>query len=191
MNLEFLTNRLRLTPLVNADIDISIEMWTDSAVVEYVCDLMPVDEIRTEMSNWTKRGGNGCIGIWCISDQVSGEKYGSAYLLPISVEEPDNDFNLLIPGQMPDGDVEIGFFLKRSAWGKGYATEACKRLLKFAFQNSPLNEVIASFHEENVASIKVLEKSGLTDRGRMFCYGEDSPIYGITRDEWNELQQAT
>ena len=106
------------------------------------------------------------------------------------VEEPDNDFSLVIPGQMPDGDVEIGYFLKRSAWSKGYATEVCKRLLEFAFQESPLNEVLASVNEENVASKNVLEKSGFVDGGRMRCYGEDSPIWRITRDEWAELERS-
>ena len=129
------------------------------------------------------------MGIWCISDQMSGEKYGSVFLLPLPIEERDSDYSLVIPGQIPDGDVEIGYALKRSAWGEGYATEACKRLLKFEFQYSRLNERVATFDDGNVASIKVLEKSGLTDRGRMWCYGEDSPNYRITRDEWLESQQ--
>jgi ribosomal-protein-alanine N-acetyltransferase len=191
MNLELLTERLRLTPLVDADIDISIEMFTDPQVLKYVCDPLFEDEIRTGISDWTKRGGNGCIGIWCISDQMSAEKYGDAYLLPLSVEEPDNDFSLVIPGQMPAGDIEIGFFLKPSAWGKGYATEVCRRLLEFAFQDSPLNELVSSVNEEHVASKHVLEKSGLIDRGYMRCYGEVSPIYRITRDEWEAMQRST
>jgi ribosomal-protein-alanine N-acetyltransferase len=187
MKLVLLTERLRLTPLVEAEIDLSLEMFTDPEVVQYVCDLMNEDEIRKEMSNWTKRGGNGCIGIWCISDRSTGEKYGSAVLLPMPVDEDDTDYNLVVPGIMPDGDVEIGFSLKRSAWGNGYATEACSRLLRFAFQETPLLEVVASFEDENVASKGVLEKAGLIDRGRMHCYGEDSPSYRITRDEWKRL----
>jgi RimJ/RimL family protein N-acetyltransferase len=123
------TNQAFFEPFFNS----LLEMFTDPEVVKYVCDVVPEDEIRTEMSSWIKRGGDGCIGIWCIADQMSGEKYGSAYLLPMPVEEPDNDFSLVIPGEMPAGDVELGYFLKRSAWSKGYATEVCKRLLEFAF----------------------------------------------------------
>jgi RimJ/RimL family protein N-acetyltransferase len=92
-------------------------------------------------------------------------------------------------GKMPDAEIEIGFFFKRSAWGRGYATEVCKRMLRFAFQAMPLNEVVASVHEKNVASMKVLEKSGLIDCGRMLCYGKDSLIYRITRHEWNEIRR--
>lgn len=191
MKLELHTERLLLTPLAPTDLDLALEMWTDPEVVEYVCDLMDKDSISKEMSNWTKRGGNGCIGIWCISDRETGEKYGSAMLLPMPVEEDDTDYSLVVPRQMPDGDVEIGYFLKRSAWGHGFATEACRRLLQFAFQDTPLNEVVASFDVENVASKKVLEKAGLVDRGMMRCCGEDGPNYRITRDEWYRLQQST
>jgi ribosomal-protein-alanine N-acetyltransferase len=188
MTLNLITKRLRLRPMVDADLDLNIEMFTDPEVVEFVCDLMTEDEIRAEMSNWTKRGGNGCIGIWCIADRHSNEKYGSVFLLPMPVDEGDTDYSLVVPNRMPDAEIEIGFELKRSAWGKGYATEACKRLIQFAFEDTQLIEVVATFYEENVASRKVLEKSGLTDRGRMRCYGEDCPNYRISRNEWNKLQ---
>ena len=191
MKLELHTERLLLTPLAPTDLDVALEMWTDPEVVEYVCDLMDRDTISKEMSHWIKRGGNGCIGIWCISDRETGEKYGSAILLPMPIEEDDTDYSLVVPDQMPDGDVEIGYFLKRSAWGHGFATEACRRLLQFAFEDTPLNEVVATFDVENVASKKVLKKAGLVDRGMMRCFGEDGPNYRITRDEWYRLQQST
>jgi ribosomal-protein-alanine N-acetyltransferase len=146
--------------------------------------------IRQEMPDAIKRGGNGGIGIWCISDRRTSEKLGEAYLLPLPVDEEDTDFSLVVMGQMPDAEIEIGYFLKRSAWRHGYATEVCKRLLQFAFQEVSLNEVVASVDEDNVASKKVLEKSGLLDHGRTRCYGKVGPIYRITRDEWNELQQS-
>ncbi len=190
MKLELHTERLLLTPLAPTDLDLALELWTDPEVVEYVCDVMTEAEIRQEMPDSTRRGGNGGIGIWCIADRKTREKLGSTYLLPVPIDEDDTDFSLVVMGQMPDAEIEIGFFLKRSAWGRGYATEVCKRLLQFAFQEVSLNEVVASVDEDNFASKKVLEKSGLLDRGRTRCYGKDSPIYRITRDEWNELRQS-
>jgi len=58
--------------------------------------------------------------------------------------------------EMPDADIEIGFFFKPSAWGLGYATEVCERLLQFAFEEVSLNEVVSSVDENNFASKKVL-----------------------------------
>ena len=191
MKLELLTERLRLSPVANDDVDLCLEMFTDPDVAKYAGGVMGVDEIRKNMSNWIKRGGNGCIGIWCISDRDTGDKYGSVALLPIPIDEDDTDFGLVIPGIMPNCEIEIGYFLKRSAWGNGYATEACKRLIRFAFQETPIDKVVATFEDENAASKHVLIKVGFIDRGRMHCYGEDSPIYRITRDEWNESIQST
>ena len=58
----------------------------------------------------------------------------------------------------------------------------------FAFEKVPLNEVVASVDDDNLVSKKVLEKSGMLDCGRTQSYGKDSPIYRITRDEWDEFQ---
>lgn len=190
MDLVLITDRLRLTPLVAEDVDITLEMFTDPEVVKYFSDVMSEVEVRHEMSYATQRGGNGGIGIWRIADRKTGEKLGDTYLLPLPVDEDDTDFSLVVMGQMPGADIEIGYFLKRSAWGRGYATEVCKRLLQFAFQDVSLNEVVATLDENHVASKKVLEKSGMLDRGRMRSYGKDNPIYRITRDEWNEFQQS-
>ena len=55
MNLNLLTDRLRLSPLADADIDLSLEMFTDPEVVRYVCELMTETQIRQEMPNWTKK----------------------------------------------------------------------------------------------------------------------------------------
>ncbi|MCP4193831.1 MAG: GNAT family N-acetyltransferase, partial [Planctomycetaceae bacterium] len=105
-------------------------------------------------------------------------------LLPMPVEEDDTDWDLLIPGYMPDNDIEVGYFLKKSAWGQGYATEVCSRLLKVAFEEMPLSEVVASYDEGNNASRNVLLKCGLVERGTRRCYGEDGPDLRITREEW-------
>jgi len=191
MKLELHTERLLLTPLLADDVDLALEMYTDPEVLRYVCDVMTEAEIRQEMSDSIKRGGNGGIGVWCIKDRRTREKLGDAYLLPLPVDDEDIDFSLVVMGQMPDAEIEIGYFLKRSAWGRGYATEVCERVLQFAFEEVSLNEVVASVNEENVASRKVLEKCGLLDRGRTRCYGKDSPIYRITRDEWDEIQRPT
>ncbi len=190
MKLELHTERLLLTPFALTDLDLALEMWTDPEVAKYVGGVMTEAEIRQQMSDVTKRGGNGGIGIWCIADRRTGEKLGDSFLLPLPIDEEDTDFSLVVMGQMPDAEIEIGFFFKPSAWGQGYATEVCERLLQFAFQEVSLNEVVSSVDEDNVASKKVLEKCGLLDRGRTRCYGKDSPIYRITRDEWNELQPS-
>lgn len=188
MNLNLLSQRLRLTPYTPEDLDLSIALFTDPEVVRYAGGVMSDLEIRGNMSKWCRRGGDGCIGIWTVSNRTTAEKYGSVALLPMPIEDQKTDYDLVVPGEMPEGIIEIGYFLKRSAWGYGYATEACQRLLEFAFQESPLQEIFATFDENNRASGNVLEKVGFSHRGTMRCYGQQGLCYRITRDEWLRMQ---
>ena len=58
-------------------------------------------------------------------------------------------------------EIDLGYRLKRSAWGKGFATEAAKHTLSYAFNNLNLNVITGRAHIDNIASIKVLEKIGM------------------------------
>lgn len=190
MSLTLHTERLSLTPYDTADADIAIELFTDPDVCRYAGRVGEVDEILNDMRIRVRRGGNGCIGVWCIRVGATGEKLGTVALLPMPIEEGTTDWDLVVPGELPDADIEIGFFIKKSAWGNGYATEACRRLLQFAFEDSPLPEVVATFDDNNHASRKVLLKAGFLDRGRRRCYGAESADFRITRDQWLSSQRS-
>ena len=186
MELNLTTERLLLRPVTLADIDLETAMFTDPDVVKYDGNVvMTVDELVAVMPKIVKRGGGGCIGIWCVTDRATGEKLGDGFLLPRPIDEDDTNWDLVVPGAMPPGDVEVGYFFKKSAWGKGYATEACRRLLRFAFEETALHEVVATVDEAHKVSRNVLEKCGLTYQGIRRAYAEDAPFYRITRDQWS------
>ena len=184
MELDLTTERLLLRPVALSGIDQAIKMFTDPAVMKYVGEVKTPDEIIDRMPTWVKRGGGGCIGVWCVVDRQTGEKFGAVFLLPQPIEEDDTNWDLVVPNAMPDGDVEVGFFLEKSAWGKGYATEACRRLLRFAFEETPLDEVVATLYLENVSSRHVLEKCGLVYKGMRRAYGDECPDFRLTRKQW-------
>ena len=71
MSRVLVTERLRLTPLAVTDVDVALEMFTNPAVTRFICDVMTEAEIRRDMPVWTKRGGDGCVGIWCVSNRVT------------------------------------------------------------------------------------------------------------------------
>jgi len=85
---------------------------------------------------------------------------------------------------MPTGHVELGYSLKRSSWGKGIATEVCRRLLKFAFEETSLEEIVATIDDERLVSKKILEKASFVYKGRIHPYGEDSADFRISRQKW-------
>ena len=184
MQLELETERLRITPISEDDVDITTEIFTDPVVTEYAMDTMSEAAVRREMPTWTRRGAEGYLGVWLIADRESGEKYGTVALLPLPVEEEDTDWGLVRPGFVPDADIEVGYFLKRPVWGRGYATEACRRILEFAFTDAPLVEVIACIDDDNDASRNVLEKAGFVYQGRRTAYAEDVPWFRVTREQF-------
>lgn len=188
MQLEFESDRLAYRPLALDDLDLILEQWTDPEVVKYLTDAPePVDKLTAEMPLVTGRAGDGCIGIWCLLDKITGEKLGTAVLTPLPAELLDTDWSLLQGGPIPDNDIEVGYILKRSAWGKGYAPEACARMLRFAFEDTPLQEVVACTDPKNAASQHILRKCGLRTTGMIRAYQEDLPGFKITKAEWQAL----
>ena len=77
--------------------------------------------------------------------------------------------------------VEIGWRLAREHWGHGYATEAARALLRWAFDTLDLNRVQAEADTRNVASARVLEKLGFVLEGTL---REDCVVNGDVSDSW-------
>ncbi|MHB8450638.1 MAG: GNAT family N-acetyltransferase [Mycobacteriales bacterium] len=61
--------------------------------------------------------------------------------------------------------AEFGWYFASGAWGRGYATDATSLLLRFGFEALGLRRLIATADPANAASIRVLEKAGLTKEG--------------------------
>jgi RimJ/RimL family protein N-acetyltransferase len=86
----------------------------------------------------------------------------------------------------PDDEIELGYRLRRSAWGKGYATEGSRALIHRAFAESGVRRVFAQTMAVNLASRRVMEKSGLRFV-RTFHLMWDDPIPGT---EYGEVEYA-
>jgi hypothetical protein len=117
MELEILTDRLRLRPLRMGDVDLAVEMFTDPEVLRYVGGTDSVEEIKADMANVTKRCAGGRIGVWCVIDRESSEKLRTGALLPMPIDEDDTNWDLVEGPDIPEGEIEVEYILKRSAWG--------------------------------------------------------------------------
>lgn len=86
--------------------------------------------------------------------------------------------------------AEIGYWIGVPFWGRGYATEAAAAVVRFGFEEHPLNRIFAQVFRRNPASARVLEKIGLRHEGtlrqHLKKWGElvDVEYYAILRDEW-------
>ena len=89
-------------------------------------------------------------GLWAVEQAGSGAFIGFTGLAPM----PDG-----IPGA---GGTEVGWRLARSYWGQGYATEAARAALEFAFGVLRLDEVNSITAVINTRSRLVMERLGMT-----------------------------
>lgn len=80
-------------------------------------------------------------------------------------------------------EVEIGYRLARSAWGRGYATEAASVVRDFAFSALGIKRLIAMIDPANTASIHVAEKIGMHYEQEVMLEGYTHPdhVYVVTR----------
>lgn len=62
-------------------------------------------------------------------------------------------------------EVDIGYRLMRQFWGQGYATEAARTTLDYGFNTLNLDLIFANVMPENIGSIKVVQKLGMTFKG--------------------------
>lgn len=86
--------------------------------------------------------------------------------------------------------AELGYWIGVPYWGKGYATEAGREMLRYGFENLKLHRIFASHFKHNPASGNVLKKLGMRyegcQRGHLLKWNQfvDSELYGILRHEW-------
>ena len=81
-------------------------------------------------------------------------------------------------GRRPDGPLELGYWIARSHWNKGYATEAGAAMIAAARDGLRLNRLHAGHFVDNPASGRVLEKLGFRPTGKVasrYSVGRDAP----------------
>jgi len=84
-----------------------------------------------------------------------------------------------VPGT---AEIEVGYRLRYGAWGRGYATEGARELVRYGFDDLGLYRIIGVTHPDNAASQRVLLKIGLVEAGWGRYYGRSLRVYEIVRD---------
>jgi ribosomal-protein-alanine N-acetyltransferase len=75
--------------------------------------------------------------------------------------------------------ADIGYGVGPDEWGRGYATEAARLIIRFGFETLGLHRIWATHHPENVASRRVLDKVGFVEEGRR---RDDRFVEGVWHD---------
>ena len=88
--------------------------------------------------------------------------------------------------------AELGYWLGVPYWGKGYATEAGREMVRYGFEDLKLHRIFASHFGHNPASGKILLKLGMKHEGRQrehlrkWDQFVDSVLYGMSQPEWKD-----
>jgi ribosomal-protein-alanine N-acetyltransferase len=91
--------------------------------------------------------------------------------------------------------AELGYWIGKPYWGRGYCTEAGQAVVEFGFAALDLNRIHAGHFARNPASGRVMQKLGMILEGTLRQHDkvhdqyEDLVIYGLLRSEWRQRRQ--
>ena len=180
------TNRLVLRQFTADGANLLIELDSDPEVMRHLTggepDLPPavvreqvIPNVLATYERW-----NGRFGLFAAYEKDSGDFIGWFQLRPERKGPPD--------------EVELGYRLRRDAWGKGYATEGARALLSKGFSELGLQVVWGETMAVNLASQKVMEKVGMSvaeeiptpdDMRRVVGAERGGFRYEITKEQWD------
>lgn len=146
---EIETERLLLRPFTQDDLDPFAAILADPEVIRgssYSGKPMTRSQawnwLCMMLGHWYLRG----FGIWAVEEKRSGKFIGRIGLQLLEWLD----------------DVELVWMLARSTWGNGYATEGVNAVVRFAFESLDLPEVSAVIKLDNLPSLKLAERVGMT-----------------------------
>lgn len=161
------TERLLLRMLQDSDFEEYSAIHTDAEVTKFTAraHLSRMETWRhlaMIVGCWHLRG----FGMWGVFEKDTGALVGR------------------VGFHQPDGwpDFELGWTIGRNWWGKGYASEAAKRCVDFAFHEMGRDHLISLIDPANVASIRVAERIGETLQGEFQLDEHRLLVYGIARE---------
>jgi len=182
------TEHLVLRRFTAADADDLVELDADPEVMRFITGGRPtpreeiVREVLPAFLGYYERYPG--YGFWAALERTTGQFVGWFHLRPAE--------------GAPRDEVELGYRLRRSAWGKGYATEGSRALIDKGFAEFGVQRVVASTMVVNVASRRVMEKAGLRFVRRFhqpwpyYIQGEEAGDveYALLRSQWDQTSEA-
>ena len=151
------TARLTLRPFTLQDAEPLYQILSIPGVLEYFPspDAPDLERVKRLVQRQIDHWADHDFGWWAVESQTNRELIGWCGLQYL----PETD------------EIEIGYLLSKSYWGRGLATESATRGLDFGFKTLNIKEIVGIVHPENFASQKVLEKIGLEFQERTEYFG--------------------
>lgn len=161
------TDRLLLRMFDEKDLEAAYRLFNDSDVQKYLSpkNRRTREQLCVLLKNVVRYWSGKGFGLWCVTEKHIGEMIG--YCGFQNFENTEN--------------VEIVFGYLKEHWGKGVATEALKACLDYGIETLSFEKIFAVTNPENIGSIRVLEKSGMSFLERDLHYEMETVIYSISK----------
>lgn len=144
------TKRLILRHMEIGDLASLYAFYSDPEVRRYFPDgTLTLEETREEVE-WFLNGHPKFpdLGLWATVLKKTNQLIGRCGLLHWTIDGQD--------------EIEVAYLLGKEYWGQGFGTEAAQGVLDYGFQKLGLSRLICLIDQENLASIKVATKIGMT-----------------------------
>lgn len=167
------TPRLLLRRFAAEDLDDFVALHADPEVTRFVRALNrdeAEERLRKDEDEWAARGH----GLLALFDKESGAFLGRAGLKHWPQFE----------------ETEVGWVLRRDAWGRGYATEAGEACVEWAFAEFEMPYLTAMISTGNTPSIAVAERLGFSSLREDRLLGEPVVVYALHRSDKRSATQA-
>lgn len=149
---EIETARLRLRPFRPEDAaDLHAQVYGDADAMRYIADGTPrtLEETARIVQRFMEHGEQYGYTIWAVEKKTGNQFIGQCGLIHIQ--------------QTPD--VELAYAYGKTHWGQGYATEAARACVRYAFEVVHLDVLIAIAYPQNAPSQNVMRKLGMQYQG--------------------------
>ena len=160
--------RIQLSPFDESDLDLFIEISMSPKMMEHVYDPCSFEEANeafiAKSQPWSMES-DGWLSFG-ITEVATGEKLGN-----VGLKITNHEAKI----------AEVGFMIKASAQGKGFASEALSLVKNYAVSELNLNKLVATCSTSNVGSFKLLEKHGFIREG---CLKQNVIINGKYVDDY-------
>jgi RimJ/RimL family protein N-acetyltransferase len=163
MALPLLTERLAIRPYDPDDHEQMHEvLYGDPAAMRLIGGPLAPEETVKVARRYAEMHWREAYACWVVEERETGLIAGEAGLQPFDGEGPD---------------VELAYAFGCAHWGRGFATEAGRAVLREGFEELGLERIVAVTRDENVASQRVLAKLGFVPAGRRTAWGRDQPFF--------------
>lgn len=170
-NLE--SERLRTRMLSERDIPTWEAFLKDKEAVEFLGfsgNENPLKRSEQWIERQFTRYGNNLFGLQALIEKSTNTFIGQCGLLKQEVNGKP--------------ETEVGYHILKKYWGNGFAPEAARMFINYAFQNCLALSIISIIDKRNLKSQRVAEKNGLKQDGEAKWHGLDVFIYRVYSEEW-------